>query len=381
MPIPFSKPRVLEQTLEKLRITLNQSSTAGGGLQTISCQNQLTQLGHGRWALLTGSATSALEMSAILCDLKPGDEVIMPSYTFVSTANSFVLRGAVPVFVDIEIDTQNLDTSLIEKAITSKTRAIVVVHYAGVSVDMRSVKKIADAYGLMVIEDAAQGIGAKYEGALLGSIGDLGCLSFHSTKNLSSGEGGALLINNPNLLDRAEIIWEKGTNRKNYSLGKVDKYTWVDIGSSFLPSEVTGALISEQLEELTSITDYRKNCWQTYQNAFMSESEVFSAIHLPSPKIYNDFNAHMYQLIMPSREFRDQFIKKMFDREITVASHYVPLHSSPAGRRFGRAVGDLPVTNLVSDRLVRLPMWSDLGLPQESIVGATLESVKELFHD
>lgn len=380
MIIPFSKPFVSPSCASDVERTLQNSSTAGGGAQTEKSQQKLVDLGHGKSALLTNSATAALEMAAILCDLKPGDEVIMPSFTFVSTANAFVLRGAVPVFIDIESENFNIDPEKIKSAITSKTKAIVVVHYAGVACQMERITKLANDHGLLVVEDAAQGIGSSATMGKLGSIGSLGCLSFHSTKNLSSGEGGALLINDVSMIERAEIIWEKGTNRKSFRDGKVDKYTWVDVGSSFLPSEITATILLDQLNNLREINAYRKACWENYHEA-LGSSLKDTNIQLPSKSDFKNFNAHMFQMLLKSKNNRDEFIDEMGIQGITVAAHYVPLHSSPAGKRFGRTSGELRVTNEVSDRLVRLPMWSDTEMPQHYIIEHCVKSLEKLKND
>ena len=310
-------------------------------------------------------------MAAMLANIGPGDEVIMPSYTFVSTANAFVLRGAVPVFVDIRPDTLNLDETKIEEAITDRTRAIVPVHYAGVACEMDTIMEIAGKHELRVIEDAAQGIQSSYKGRPLGSIGDLATLSFHETKNIISGEGGALLINSPELNERAEIIREKGTNRSLFFRGQVDKYTWVDFGSSYLPSELIAAFLWAQMEEAENITKRRLDIWSTYHSAFAGlEQQGF----LRRPVIPPDceHNAHMYYVILPNLKARTTFIKKMAEQGISTVFHYVPLHDSPMGRNVGRASGKLQVTENLSDRIVRLPLW--LGL--EEHLNSVIEKVQ-----
>ncbi|MET0232078.1 MAG: dTDP-4-amino-4,6-dideoxygalactose transaminase, partial [Rhodanobacteraceae bacterium] len=298
----------------------------------------------------------------------PGDEVIMPSFTFVSTANAFVLRGAVPVFVDIRPDTLNLDETLIEAAITPKTRAICVVHYAGVGCEMDAIGAIAARHGLAIVEDAAQGILSTYRGKPLGAIGALGALSFHETKNVISGEGGALLVNDARFVERAEIIREKGTNRSQFFRGQVDKYTWVDVGSSYLPSEILAAFLAAQLEEAQSITARRLAIWQTYHDAFAA-LESAGRLRRPIVPTHCRHNAHMYYLLLPDLDVRTRFIATLRDHQIHCVFHYVPLHSAPAGMQFGRTSGDLAVTTRVSDSLVRLPLWLP-NMDQEHVVDA-----------
>jgi dTDP-4-amino-4,6-dideoxygalactose transaminase len=340
---------------------------AGDGGFTKRCNAWLEQRTGARKALLTHSCTAALEMAAILADIQPGDEVIMPSYTFVSTANAFVLRGAVPVFVDIRPDTLNIDETLIEAAITEKTRAIVPVHYAGVGCEMDVIMDIAARHNLLVIEDAAQGIMSTYKGRPLGSIGHLAALSFHETKNIISGEGGALLVNEPELAERAEIIREKGTNRSQFFRGQVDKYTWVDIGSSYLPSELIAAFLWAQMEEADDITRRRLGIWQTYHDAF-ADLEKRGKVRRPQVPADCVHNAHMYQLLLPSLEKRSAFIATLKSGGISSVFHYVPLHSAPAGRLRGRISGDMPYTLELSDRLVRLPLWVGLEDDQNEVI-------------
>ncbi len=346
---------------------------AGDGPFTKRCQTWLEQQTGCQKALLTHSCTAALEMSAILADIQPGDEVIMPSYTFVSTANAFVLRGGVPVFVDIRADTLNIDESLIESAITKKTKAIVAVHYAGVACEMDTIMDIASRHKLLVIEDAAQAVLASHKGRALGSIGDLGCFSFHETKNIISGEGGALLVNNPDLVDRAEVIREKGTNRSRFFLGQVDKYTWVDIGSSYMPGEITAAFLWAQMQESQIITSQRVDIWDRYHDAFHS-LEKSGRFRRPIVPVDCKHNAHMYYLLLHDLAERTDFISAMRQKDIHCVFHYVPLHSSPAGQRYGRAHGSLDITNMQSERLVRLPIFFDLSdAQQERVVDATIK--------
>jgi dTDP-4-amino-4,6-dideoxygalactose transaminase len=365
--IPFNKPYLGGKELWYIAQAHTKGQMAGDGSFTKQCQRWLEQRTGCRMALLTHSCTAALEMAAILADIKPGDEVIMPSYTFVSCANAFVLRGAVPVFVDIRSDTLNLDETKIEAAITSRTRAIVPVHYAGVGCAMDVIMAIAERHGLLVIEDAAQAILSNYQGRPLGSIGHLGTLSFHETKNIISGEGGALLINDPALAERAEIIREKGTNRSKFFRGQVDKYTWVDIGSSYLPGEIIAAFLWAQMEEADSISARRMSIWQRYHAAFESlENEVL--VRRPVIADASAHNAHLYYLWLSDLENRTAFIDAMKQAEINCVFHYVPLHTAPYGRLAGRTHGALPVTTDVAERLVRLPLWLGLEEHQEHVI-------------
>lgn len=375
MNIPFNKPYMTGKELWNIAQAHAAGHLAGDGTFTKKCNAWLETRTSSRRALLTHSCTAALEMAAILAGLRPGDEVIMPSYTFVSTANAFVLHGAVPVFVDIRPDTLNIDETLIEAAITDKTRAIVPVHYAGVACEMDTIMDIARRYGLLVIEDAAQGIMSTYHGRALGSIGHLGALSFHETKNLISGEGGALLVNDTALAERAEIIREKGTNRSQFFRGHVDKYTWVDIGSSYLPSELIAAFLWAQMEEADSITARRLAIWQRYHEAF-AELEQAGRVIRPKIPAHCRHNAHMYQLLLPSLEKRTDFITTLKAQGIGCVFHYVPLHSAPAGQRHGRAAGELPHTLDLSDRLVRLPLWVGLEEQQDEVIRRVIEAAQ-----
>lgn len=347
---------------------------AGDGSFTKKCHGWLEATIGARKALLTHSCTAALEMAAILADLRPGDEVIMPSYTFVSTANAFALRGAVPVFVDIRPDTLNIDETLIENAINEKTKAIVPVHYAGVGCEMDTIMEIANRHNLLVIEDAAQGIMSTYKGRPLGSIGHMAALSFHETKNIISGEGGALLVNDPSLVERAEIIREKGTNRSQFFRGQVDKYTWVDIGSSFLPGELIAAFLWAQMEEAETITARRLEIWHTYHQWFKSLETQQQIIRPTVPK-YCMQNAHMYYLILPSLERRTTLISKLREQDIHLVFHYVPLHSAPMGQKLGQTFGSLSNTMDLSNRLVRLPLWVGLADHQAYVVQQILEAL------
>ena len=347
---------------------------AGDGDFTKNCQSWLELRTGTHKALLTHSCTAALEMAAILADIQPGDEVIMPSYTFVSTANAFVLRGGVPVFVDIREDTLNIDESLIESAITEKTKAIVPVHYAGVGCEMDTIVEIARKHNLMVIEDAAQGIMSTYKGRPLGSIGHLGAMSFHETKNIISGEGGALLINDPALAERAEIIREKGTNRSQFFRGQVDKYSWVDIGSSFLPGEIIAAFLWAQMEEAESITKRRLALWSTYHQWF-AQSADRGSVRRPIIPAHCSHNAHMYYLLLADLDQRTRFIRLLKEQDIHAVFHYVPLDSAPQGRKFGRTFGKLANTHLLSERLVRLPLWLGLESEQARVVQSVVAAL------
>lgn len=347
---------------------------AGDGPFTKKCHAWLEEKTGAKKALLTHSCTAALEMAAILADIQPGDEVIMPSYTFVSTANAFAMRGGVPVFVDIRPDTLNIDESKIEAAITAKTKAIVPVHYAGVGCEMDTIMEIANRHQLLVIEDAAQGVFASYKGKTLGTIGHMGCYSFHETKNVIAGEGGALLINDVRFAERAEIIREKGTNRSQFFRGEVDKYTWVDLGSSYLPGEVIAAFLWAQLEDATSITEHRLDIWEKYHQG-LHALESQGSLHRPIiPKECNH-NAHMYYVILESLEIRNMLISKMKSHDIHPVFHYVPLHSSPAGMKYARASGIMQVTDDVSNRLLRLPMWTGLAPQVDHVLSVIFDAL------
>ena len=360
--IPFNKPFLTGRELGYIAEAHANGHLAGNGAFSKRCSGWLEERVGSRKALLTHSCTGALEMAAILSGIGPGDEVIMPSFTFVSTANAFVLRGARPVFVDIRPDTLNLDEDLIEAAITERTRAIVPVHYAGVACDMDAILRIAARHDLLVIEDAAQGLLSSYREQPLGAIGHMAALSFHETKNIISGEGGALLVNDERFADRAEIIWEKGTNRAQFFRGQVDKYTWVDLGSSYLPGEITAAFLWAQMEEADAITARRLAIWSRYHEAF-APLEAAGAVRRPIVPEDCRQNGHLYYLLLPDLAARTAFIERLKTRDIHPVFHYVPLHTSPFGRTVGRAVGDLPETVSASDRLVRLPLW--LGLEED----------------
>lgn len=331
----------------------------------------LTEIFNSKKTLLTHSCTAALEMAAILIDIQPGDEVIMPSYTFVSTANAFVLRGATPVFVDIREDTLNIDETKIEAAITDKTKAIVPVHYAGVCCNMDVIMKIADEKNLYVIEDAAQCIGTKYQGKHPGTLGHFGTFSFHYTKNITSGLGGALLINDEKFSDRAKVISQKGTNREAFIEGQVDKYTWMDVGSSFMMSELSAALLTSQLEQVDKITQKRLKIWNQYFQG-LSTLSANGAIRLPSMPNDCKHNAHIFYVICQSLEIRNKLMRHLKEHDIQSTFHYIPLHSSPAGKKFSRISGELTNTTELSERIIRLPLHCGLGTSDVDLVINTI---------
>jgi dTDP-4-amino-4,6-dideoxygalactose transaminase len=366
-PIPFNWPYATGKELAYVAEAQRNHQLSGDGPFTKRCHQWIEQQTGCAKALLTHSCTSALDLAALLLDIKSGDEVILPSYTFVSTANAFVLRGAIPVFVDIREDTLNLDEQLIEAAITSRTRAIVPVHYAGVSCEMDSILAIAKRHNLRVAEDAAQGVMASYKGRALGALGDLGSFSFHETKNIISGEGGSLLVNDPELVLRAEIIREKGTDRSRFFRGEVDKYTWQDIGSSFLPSDITAAFLWAQLEEAEHITRERLVIWQRYHE-LLAPLEQQGLFRRPIVPPDCQHNGHMYYILLAPEIDRQQVLDELKRNKIHAVFHYVPLHSSPAGIRFGRCHGDLSLTTSLSQRLIRLPMWLGLAEAQQQRV-------------
>ncbi|CDZ61608.1 dTDP-4-amino-4,6-dideoxygalactose transaminase [Neorhizobium galegae] len=370
--IPFNRPFMTGKELYYIAEAKFGNMLAGDGPFTKRCHEWLENKSGCAKPLLTHSCTAALEMAALLLDIEPGDEIIMPSYTFVSTANAFVLRGGVPVFVDIREDTLNLDERLIESAITSRTRAIAPVHYAGVACEMDTIMSIAKRHGLKVVEDAAQGVMAAYKGRALGSIGDLGAYSFHETKNVISGEGGALLVNDPALAVRAEIIREKGTDRGRFFRGEVDKYTWQEVGSSFLPGELIAAFLCAQLEEAERITNHRLGIWQHY-HALLEPLEAKGLLRRPIVPDECQHNAHMYYVLLAPEIDRQKVLSELKRSDIFSVFHYVPLHSSPAGKRYGRTQGDLQVTNIQSERLVRLPLWVDLTAEQQEHVVRVLK--------
>ncbi|HEU5018867.1 MAG TPA: dTDP-4-amino-4,6-dideoxygalactose transaminase [Pseudolabrys sp.] len=356
--IPFSMPDIRHRERVYLEECLNSGAISGDGPFSERCHKLLTNH-FGVPVLLTHSGTAALEMGALLLDVGPGDEVIMPSYTFVSTANAFVLRGATPVFIDIRPDTLNLDETQLEHALTPRTRVVVPVHYGGVGCQMDVITGFAQKNGLKVLEDAAQGYLAAWDGQPLGGIGALGAISFHATKNVVSGEGGLLVINDPKLEARARIIREKGTNRTDFSRGKVDKYEWLDIGSSYLPSDLIAAALLGQLEEAAAITDYRKALWRQY-HARLADLAGQGRFRRPTIPQRAESNGHIYYLLLESPARRKQIQSLLQEAGIAAHTHYVPLHTSFAGRKFGRSVGDLPVTERVFDTMLRLPLHGRL---------------------
>ena len=358
--IPFNRPHIAGNELDYLREAVCGGFTCGDGPFTRRATALLKDLTRAGEAMLTTSCTHALEMSALLLDLRPGDEVIMPSFTFVSTANAFALRGAVPVFVDCRPDTLNIDEQLIEGAITERTRAVVVVHYAGVACEMETIGKLCERYGLALIEDNAHGLGGFYHGGPLGSFGVMATQSFHETKNIQCGEGGALLLNDPGFTARAEIIREKGTDRTRFYRGQVDKYRWVDIGSSFLPSDVLAALLTAQLESFDVIQRRRHAVWARYDKELTGWAEE-NGIRRPVVPDGCEHPAHLYYLLLPGLEQRQSFIAHLAEAGVRAVFHYQPLHTAPAGVSHGRvAPGGCPVTEDVADRLVRLPLFADL---------------------
>lgn len=370
--IPFNWPYMTGKEPDYIAEAHRNGTLAGDGPFTKRCHGWLEQHTGTAKALLTHSCTAALEMAALLLDIQPGDEIIMPSYTFVSTANAFVLRGGVPVFVDIREDTLNLDERLIEAAITPRTRAIMPVHYAGVACEMDTIINIARRHGLKVVEDAAQGIMAGYKGRALGGIGDLGAYSFHETKNVISGEGGALLVNDPALAARAEIIREKGTDRSRFFRGEVDKYTWQEAGSSFLPGELIAAFLWAQLEEAGRITERRLASWRHYHDR-LAALEAEGLLRRPMVPNTCQHNAQIYFVLLSPGIQRQAVLEELRRQEVSALFHYVPLHSSPGGRRYGRVHGELAVTERQAEQLVRLPLWVGLSEAQQDRVVQALQ--------
>ena len=367
MAIPFNEPSLIGNEISYLRDAIRRAQLSGDGHYTKQCNAAIEQITGSAKALITHSCTAALEMAAILCDLEPGDEVIMPSFTFVSTANAVVLRGARPVFVDVDAQTLNICPKRVASAVTDKTRAIFAVHYAGFPADMDALAQIADKHDLLLIEDAAQAMGSTYKGRPAGSLGDMAAFSFHETKNIISGEGGALTINRPELVERAEIIREKGTDRSRFLRGQVDKYTWVDVGSSYLPGELIASFLFAQLEVERTICQRRVSIFKRYMEAFASV-EAAGLAHLPVTPHETTGNGHMFYLMLPERAARDAFIAAMKLQGVTTPFHYVPLHSAPAGQRYGRVEGAMLETVRISDCLVRLPMYFDLGSAIEDVI-------------
>jgi dTDP-4-amino-4,6-dideoxygalactose transaminase len=365
---------VIGPELTYLAEAIERGHLSGDGRFTAQCSARLAEMSGAARALLTHSCTGALEMAALLANVGPGDEVIMPSFTFVSTANAFVLRGATPVFVDIRSDTLNLDETLIEAAITPRTRVIVPVHYAGVACEMDPILSLARERGVLIVEDAAQAALSTYRGKPLAGLGDMGALSFHETKNVMSGEGGALLLRDRAMVLRAEIIREKGTNRSAFFRGEVDKYSWVDIGSSYLPSEIIAAFLWAQLEQATALTAKRVAIWERYHAAF-GDLEAEGRVRRPIVPAHCTHNAHMYYLLLPNLTARQTVLADLRARGIGAVFHYVPLHDSPGGRRYARTVGSLTITAAAGERLIRLPLWIGVERYLDEIIDATRESV------
>ncbi len=373
--IRFNVPPFTGKEIDYIRQAVENRQICGDGAFTKRVSQWFEERTGTAKCLMTTSCTHATELAALLCDIRPGDEVVMPSYTFVSTANAFVLRGGTPVFVDIRPDTMNIDENLIEAAITERTRAIAVVHYAGVACEMDKIMEIAARYRLMVVEDAAQAVMATYKGRALGSIGDFGCYSFHETKNYSMGEGGALLIRNPADVGRAEIFREKGTDRSKYFRGQVDKYRWQDTGSSYLPSELNVAYLCAQLDMAEQINESRLACWNRYYELLSPLAEK-GKVQLPVVPEGCVHNAHMFYLKTADERERSELIAWLKEKDILAVYHYVPLHSSPAGRRYGRFCGEDRYTTRESERLLRLPMYYGLTLDQVDLVA---EWVKRFY--
>jgi dTDP-4-amino-4,6-dideoxygalactose transaminase len=371
--ISFNSPELMGREFEYMREAAERRHLSGNGYFTKLCEDRLRQELGAEKILLTTSCTAALEMTAILLNIQPGDEVIVPSFTFVSGANAFVLRGAKPIFVDIRPDTLNINEALIEERISSRTKAIVIVHYAGVACEMEPLLAISKKHGIPIVEDNAHGLFGKYRGRALGSFGTFATQSFHETKNFFCGEGGALVVNEPSFVERAEILWEKGTNRKKFFAGLVDKYTWVDIGSSFLLSDLLAAFLFAQFEEADQIQSLRRGVWQYYYDCLQPRAPALG-ITLPQVPPDCDHAAHLFHILLPSQAVRDNLITYLRSRGIGSAFHYIPLHLSPMGRQFGYREGDCPVTEDVSGRLLRLPFYNRLAREnQERVTSAISE--------
>ena len=374
--IRFSNPYYTGNEKFYIDKVLENATLSGDGELTKLCNEELSRFLNVKNILLTNSCTAALEMAALLLDIQPQDEVIMPSYTFVSTANAFVIRGGIPVFIDIDKNTLNLDLDFIEKAITSKTKAIVAVHYGGISCDMNRLCKIAKKYGIPIIEDSAQALGGFYEDKPLGTIGSIGCFSFHATKNIISGEGGAIYVKDENLFRKAEIIREKGTNRTAFSQGFVDKYTWIDVGSSFLPSELMAGFLYPQLLEIKEITNKRLKIWEKYKIALV-ELEKLNLIEIPQLPNYSKSNAHLFYILLKNEFVRNQFIAFMRSKNIITPFHYVPLHNSSFGAKVSKVSGDLFQTDRIASTLVRLPLWPHMP---DIFTERIIEEIKSFFN-
>lgn len=375
MNIPFNKPHLTGREHDYMAEAVANGHISGDGPFTRRCHELLESTLDAKRALLTTSCTHALEMAAILLDVKPGDEVIVPSFTFVSTVNAFVLRGAKPVFCDVRPDTLNMDEALLPGLITTRTKAIIPVHYGGVGCEMDTIMALADRHGIAVVEDNAHGLFGRYKGKHLGTFGALATQSFHETKNLHCGEGGALLVNDPAFIERAEIIREKGTDRSRFFRGQVDKYSWVDLGSSYLPSDLLAAFLLAQLEGWKTIQNKRRMIWEFYA-AHLAEWAKECGVRLPCIPLHCAQAYHLFYLVMPSLEARQRLIAGLKERGILSVFHYLPLHSSPMGVSFGGSLGDCPVTESISDRLVRLPFYNDLA---EIDLDRIVRAVKEVI--
>ena len=373
--IPFNVPPFVGDEFKYIEKAVKNHKISGDGEFTKKCNAWLENKFSAQKVLLTTSGTGALDMAMLLCKFKPGDEVILPSYTFSSTATSILVGGAVPVFVDIRPDTMNIDEDKIEAAITEKTKAVAVVHYAGVSCEMDKIMEIAKRHNLKVIEDAAQGVMSTYKGKALGTIGDFGCYSFHETKNYSMGEGGALVVNNADFNERAEILREKGTNRSKFFRGQIDKYTWVDVGDSYLPSEINAAYLWAQLQKADEINQNRLETWQTYYDALKPFADN-EKVELPQIPAECKHNAHMFYLKLKNLDERTKFINYMKGKNVSCVFHYVPLHSAPAGKKYCRFHGEDKFTTRESDRLVRLPLYYGMDKNDLSYI---IKNVKDFF--
>ncbi len=374
--VPFNKPKLRGNELRFIQDAVEKGQLSGDGLFTKKCSDLITDLTGSKYCLLTHSCTAALEMAAILSGISYGDEVIMPSYTFVSTANAVVLRGGIPVFVDVEEATMNMNCNEVKDAITSKTKAIFAVHYGGFMADMKQLSEISREHNIVLVEDAAQAFGSSFEGKPAGSFGDLAAFSFHETKNIISGEGGALVINNENLFDRAQVIRQKGTNRNQFLSGQADKYTWVDIGSSFLPGELISAFLYGQLQNHEKIKMERLSIFKRYENSLIELQNLEKISMVDKPKNQSG-NGHLFYILLNSQKDRDKFIEHMSMNNILCPFHYVPLHSSPAGCNYGRTFGDMNITNDYATRLVRLPLHSELQ--DDAVFSYVIEKVYEFF--
>jgi len=369
--VPFNRPSLVGNEFDYIRQAIEAMHISGGGPFTRKCQAFLEEMVGVPKVLLTTSCTAALEMAALLLNIQPGDEVILPSFTFVSTANAFVLHGAKPVFIDINPETLNLDERQLERFITAKTRAVIAVHYGGVGCEMETILEIAQRHGIPVVEDNAHGLFGKYRGRFLGTWGCLAAQSFHETKNITCGEGGALFLNEPGHIERAEILWEKGTDRSRFFRGQVDKYTWVDVGSSYLPSDILSAFLYAQLEGQARIQEIRKRVWEFYQRA-LREWAGRHGVGLPTVPAHCQQAYHLFYLLLPSGGARRDMIQHLQRRGVNAFFHYLPLHLSPMGRRFGGKAGDCPVTENISERLLRLPFHNGLSEEDQAYVVAQI---------